>query len=586
MVSKTKSPGFDAKPAGVITIADYPVLSRTTCVTPTAPPKEKTLETITLQLSEYGIFKKQVRISTGSLPVLKSQVRVDTPISTKDPLIFKLDQTDRVFTYRLLANGQGVDCSKQSTALRCETVGLSLSQATRYDFSLQRLFKDNLVKTVFEQTLATVEPIQVSSSSIGAGQMVQNVPSEVVFTLNKPAESLGSIHLFTGADATLRELPITVSQSGAMVTVHFTEALPRSASFSVLIEQITAVDGGYLAIPFTLPFKTSGGPKVLGLNIGSAKVKPGGAVVITLDSAVAPGQAFGTFVRIESGEGIVAAAVSAQGRTITIKPTTALAPCAAFTVKMLDGLQNEFGVSGGSAWQFKSRTLCQTVFSIGTSVQGRSITAYRFGSGPNKIIFVGGTHGDEKSSVFILNTWIDQLELNPTRIPAHTTIIVIPNLNPDGYAAGRRTNANNVDLNRNFPSNSWKQGVTMPDKSYNANGGGEQPLSEPESRALANYVLGQSPRLVLTYHAAGSVVVPNDSGDSNSLAITYGQKSSVGYMGNNQTGTFFEYDTTGAFEDWLHDKPGIPALLVELSTKTSSDYNGHQNAMWYIAQLP
>jgi hypothetical protein len=297
------------------------------------------------------------------------------------------------------------------------------------------------------------------------------------------------------------------------------------------------------------------------------------------------GQNIGQFVRIEIDGKPISAAISGQAKTITIDPSSELPRCAAFTVRVLDGLKNEYGVAGGSVWQFTSRALCQTVFSIGSSVQGRSITGYRFGNGPNKIIFVGGTHGDEKSSVSILNRWVEQLELNPTRIAAHLTIIVIPNLNPDGYAANSRTNANNVDLNRNFPSNNWKSGVTMPNKSYLEHGGGTAPLSEPESRALANYVLGQSPRLVLTYHAAGGVVVPNDSGDSDAIAITYGKKSSVGYMNNSQTGTYFAYDTTGAFEDWLHDKHGKPALLIELLTKTNNEYSGHQNALWFIAQL-
>jgi hypothetical protein len=88
---------------------------------------------------------------------------------------------------------------------------------------------------------------------------------------------------------------------------------------------------------------------------------------------------------------------------------------------------------------------------------------------------------------------------------------------------------------------------------------------------------------VLTYHAAGSVVIPNHSGDSNAVAIEYGKQSTVGYRSDGSG--LFHYDTTGAFEDWLHDKPGIPALLIELQTRTSSDFSGHRNALWYIAGL-
>lgn len=97
-------------------------------------------------------------------------------------------------------------------------------------------------------------------------------------------------------------------------------------------------------------------------------------------------------------------------------------------------------------------------------------------------------------------------------------------------------------------------------------------------------MLGQNPRLVLTYHASGGVAVPNDSGDSNALASIYAQKSSVGYLASSGTADFFEYDTTGSFEDWLHQKYGLPALLIELLTKTNNEFSGHQNALWHMAQ--
>src|SRR6185369_8946511 len=122
------------------------------------------------------------------------------------------------------------------------------------------------------------------------------------------------------------------------------------------------------------------------------------------------------------------------------RPLAALPRCLTFTVKVADSLQNSAGVSGGSAWEFKSRTICQVVSNIGTSVEGRAITSYRFGTGPSKILFVGNMHGNEKSSAYTLNSWIDYLESHYDQIPANRTIIVVPDLNPDGFVANRRTN--------------------------------------------------------------------------------------------------------------------------------------------------
>ncbi|HEX9153261.1 MAG TPA: DUF2817 domain-containing protein, partial [Candidatus Saccharimonadales bacterium] len=490
---------------------------------------------------------------------------------------------DRIFDYQLAANGKTTVCAKKRRQLSCDTSALELAQATHYEFAIQRLFRGKPVETALRQTLATVEPVTVVASSIPIGQMIYDMPSEMTITFSKPVKPDSVIRLEAVSAQTRQALPIGISQKGGVVTVQFKEALPRVSSLELTIDSVFATDGGYLSSPVVIPFRTSGGPKVRSISIGSYKIQPNSNIVVTFDVALAAGQNISDYVKVEAG-GRVAATVVAQGSRVTIRPAD-IGRCVPFTVRILDGLKNEYGVSGGSAWQFQSRTTCQTVFSVGSSVLGRSITAYSFGNGPDKIVVVGGTHGNERSSVQLLNTWIEQLEANPSRIASHLTIIVIPNINPDGYAAGQRTNANGVDLNRNFPSSDWKAGVIMPDQSYLEYGGGSQPLSQPESRALANYISGAGPRLVLTYHAAGGVVSPNESGDSVAIALEYARKSNVGYLSSDQTDTYFAYDTTGSLEEWLHDSLGIPALIIELLSKTTSGYSGHRDALWYITGL-
>jgi hypothetical protein len=584
MVTK-RSASYTAAPSKIISLGKFLLYSHTTCITATQPPADST-ETLLLAARSNTLLQKRIKLTAGTLPSLADEARLDQPVSTQDPLVLQLDRNDRIFTYRLQLDGRTIPCATQNQSVSCDVAPLQLAQSGQYTVALQRLFKGKPIKTLFERNIRTVEAVNITGGSIAADQMVYDIPAAMTLQLNKSATVLKGAKLYLLAGDQRQELPATISLDDKTVHVRFDQPLPRSATLVLTIEHITAPDGGFLPTPYALSFKTSGGPKVLSASIGKTKVQPSSKVVLTFDSDVSVTQAVGNFIRLEIGGQSVAAAVTVRGRTATITPSAALPRCAVFTVRVLDGLQNTYGIAGGSAWQYSSRVICQTVFSIGTSVQGRGITAYSFGNGPSKIIFLGGTHGNEKSSVSIMNRWVEYLENNPDRIPAHRTIVIIPNLNPDGYASGQRTNANNVDLNRNFPTSNWKSGVTMPDRSFNANGGGSQPLSEPESRALANYVLGQSPRLVLTYHASGGVVVPNDSGDSNALAITYAQKSSVGYLSNSGTAGFFEYDTTGAFEDWLHQKHGKAALLIELLTKTNNEFNGHQNALWYIAQLP
>lgn len=579
LVSQTRSTQYSATAQPGLSVAGYPLYSHRTCLSPQVAPQENHTDTITLHAAA---FKKQIRVTTNTFPAVMNQSMLEKPLPVQEPLNLQLTSYDRIFDYQLHAGDRKVACDKQDTSLKCDIPQMGLNQSSKYDFTLERQYKGQAAGTLFTRTLSTVESVSVTGSSIPHTYVVYHAPTELVLTLNRPAASVQDVHLYQVAGQK-QEIPTTAAVNGTTLTVRFGQPLARSAQFTVTIGTIKAEDGGSLTAPFTQDFKTSGGPKVLGTNIGNYKVSPSGNITLTFDSALSTSQTTATFIRLEAGGAAVAAGVQVRGNTATIIPSSPLPRCAALTIKVLDGLQNSHGIAGGSAWQFKSRTICQTVFNIGTSVQGRGITAYSFGSGPSKVVFVGGTHGDEKSSSIILSRWIDYLEASGN-IPSNRTIVIIPTLNPDGYAANRRTNARGVDLNRNFPANNWKSGVTMPDKSFNPTGGGTAPLSEPESAALASYITGQSPSLVLTYHAIAGVVMPNGSGNSDALARLYDQKSNVGYAASSSTGELFEYDTTGAFEDWLHDKRGIPALLVELWTKSGNEYSSHQAAMLAIIQ--
>ena len=577
LASSQESASFDIRPMPSISVGSFALYSSSACVQMKQAPKEQTAEKIAL--SQIGNpFKKSITIQSGTYPKLKQQI-ASKPLSTKDSLQLELDKSDHTFSYRVAAQGKSAPCTLKSSRLSCDMSALGLAQGAAYDLSIERTFHAKPAKVLAAQKINTVDPMRVVFATISGGQVIYDAPAQVTIKFNKAARPDTEIKLENRTANPAQNIPVDTKIEGDTATLTFKGELPRSANLVIAISSLRAMDGAFLEVPFELPFTTSGGPKVKNISIGSVKVQPNSSITLTFDTNIAPNQNLAEFIQVEG-----AAAISSQGNRILIK-TSGQGRCMPFTVRVKDGLKNEFGISGGSAWEFRSRTLCQTVFSIGSSVEGRSITGYSFGSGPSKIVYVGGTHGDEKSSVQILNKWIDQLELNPTRIGAQQTIIVIPNLNPDGYAANRRTNTNGVDLNRNFPSNSWKSGVTMPDKSYWPTGGGTAPLSEPESRALANYITSLRPRMVLTYHAAGNIAQPNGSGDSVSVASQYAQKSTVGYLGPTETGSFFEYDTTGAFEDWLHDKYNWPAVLVELKSRTSDDYKGHVDAMWLVAGI-
>lgn len=561
-----------------LSIAGHTLFSTTTCIQPISAPKQHTTQTLTLAPLGNAYFKKRIIVKTPQAPVVVSAV-VEKPISTKDTLTFTLTNTDIVFDYKLAVGDKQTNCNKNQAELHCNIAELGLSQSTKYDISLRRVFNNIPIETALTLPITTVEMLEVVASTIKDGEKIFGKPTEMIITLNKAIRSVGSIRLQQHGGEVI---PTKQRVEGNKIILTFEKELPRRADIELALESAEAEDKAFLPLPYTMRFATSGGPQVVDITIGRTKVAPVGTLTLSFDSTLAANQALANFIKVDAPG--ASASFILRGTSIIVN-YRGIPRCSSFTIKVLDGLQNDAGVSGGSNWQFNARTICQEVFSIGTSVQGRSILAYRFGNGPKKIIFVGTLHGNEKSASASLASLIADLEINAQNIPAHTSIVVIPIVNPDGYAANSRTNANNIDLNRNFPANNWKSGVTMPGGEYLEQGGGSTPLSEPESRALANFVASQGARLVLSYHSIGPLLAANEAGDSLALAQQYGRAVGWPVYGNDGANNF-DYDTTGAFEDWLRDKHSVPGILIELASRSGNEYSSQKNAMWNIVRLP
>jgi murein endopeptidase len=132
---------------------------------------------------------------------------------------------------------------------------------------------------------------------------------------------------------------------------------------------------------------------------------------------------------------------------------------------------------------------------IGRSARGRPIMAARAGdiSSESKALVVGCIHGNECAGTAVARIL--------ARSSPSVDLWVVSNLNPDGFALGRRQNARGVDLNRNFPSE-WRAGGRPWDAEYP----GSRPLSEPEARAAARLIRRIKPSVTIWFHQPQALV--------------------------------------------------------------------------------
>lgn len=226
---------------------------------------------------------------------------------------------------------------------------------------------------------------------------------------------------------------------------------------------------------------------------------------------------------------------------------------------------------------------------IGTSVEGRSITATRYGNGDTHVLFVGGIHGGyEWNSTLLAYAFMDYLDAHPEFVPDNMTLSVIPSLNPDGTfdvigKEGRfarsdipldegsigtgRFNANDVDLNRNFDCK-WQPTSTWRSQKVSA---GTTPFSEPEAIALRDFVQEHKPQAVIFWHSQANAVYASECEEGilpQTMEIMNAYATAARYKA---VSVFDAYPVTGDAEGWLASI-GIPAITVELSSHESVEW--------------
>jgi predicted deacylase len=561
-----KSEDFSMEETDMFKVAGVNILSRAMCVSPVKTP---TQGTHTVGWSLFGRLPiGYSRVDVPSHPT--ASVSLNKPLPVTQPLKLQLSAADEIFDYKIHADKNSTECYSKGAKLDCQFQDLKLSQGTGYKLSLVRYFEGKKVATIAEQKIKTLTATTVKASSIKPGEVIFNKPKTMSVIFDKSIANAEVKLVDTKAN---KEVKLVKKVSGKTLELNWKEDLKRLIDYKLTISKVEAKDGSSLVEPYVSGFKTSGGPKVSQVSIGSSKVPLGSTAIVTFDQSLAEKQDLAKIVTVTGG----AKVAGAEDNKLYI--SLAGAPkCGEVTIKINSKLQSIHNVSGGSDWSYKSRMICYDVETIGYSVQGRPIDAYIFGGGAHSIVYTGAIHGSESSTYSLMLRWIDELDVNAPSIPPGRTAIVIPSINPDGLARGSRTNSNNVDLNRNFATADWSKDITTVNNAPFPGGGGVKAMSEPETRAIASYIARVSPRLVLSYHSIGALLESNLAGNASSAAQNYANLS--GYRNATGSAGTFEYSYSGTADDYYGQILGVPSVLIELGSHSYHQFEQNQKAMW------
>ncbi len=186
---------------------------------------------------------------------------------------------------------------------------------------------------------------------------------------------------------------------------------------------------------------------------------------------------------------------------------------------------------------------------IGHSLAGRPIDLTQIGdpSIVGRVLVFDCIHGDECAARGRIEPLVNGC---PDR---RVDAFIVPDLDPDGSAAGSRLNSRGVDLNRNFPAG-WRSIGSPGSLQYS----GPEALSEPETRLAARLVRAIRPRVTIWFHqdkARGPWV--RAWGQSRPAARRFARLAGIGYRSLPWP--------PGTAPNWQnHRFPGSASFVVEL----------------------
>ena len=240
---------------------------------------------------------------------------------------------------------------------------------------------------------------------------------------------------------------------------------------------------------------------------------------------------------------------------------------------------------------------------IATTSQGRNVWLIKFGNleAKNKILITASIHAREYMTSQLVMRMLEEYVLN-FDLPRSdgssyrqnfdsVCFYILPMINPDGVSISQfgvdgatqeltknwlqsfnsrnmltqiKSNANGVDLNRNFPLGFGQEPniSSVPNLSHYP---GANPFSEVETQALGILLDGNNFVTCINYHSMGNVIYYGSS--TNSLEVTEGCKNMASIV-QSINGYRKEYcgSAIGSFADYFGTVEATPSVTIEIGT--------------------
>lgn len=218
------------------------------------------------------------------------------------------------------------------------------------------------------------------------------------------------------------------------------------------------------------------------------------------------------------------------------------------------------------------------------SVGELDISIYKLGNGKNKIMFLGCVHGNEIGTSKLVHKLMGYLDHNQEYLK-NVTAYFIPVLNVYGHSLAiktpdylnggliGRTNSRNVDLNRNFGTEDWvSEGIWEFSNKKMAVSGGKEPFSEPETKALVDFVQKTDIKVVFDFHSRAGTILGTKDDLGRKIVETYSINSGYKDISKNT------YQNTGWIKNYLEGK-GVTYIEIETTKRWGSDWGKNKEAL-------